>query len=55
MDAGVGLYAVGALLVLFPAIMIHFDPREIWQRVEWADGEVPPPMSPEASAPELTR
>jgi paraquat-inducible protein A len=53
-DAGVGLYAVGALLVLFPAIMVNFDPREIWQRVEWDDGEVPPPMSPEARAPEPT-
>ena len=37
-DAGIGMYAVGALMVLFPAIMVTFDPREIWQRVEWADG-----------------
>lgn len=40
-NAGVGMYAVGALMMLFPAIMVTFDPREIWQRVEWADGEMP--------------
>jgi len=41
-DAGVGMYAVGALVILFPAIMVSFDPDEIWQRVEWADGSLPP-------------
>ena len=25
-----------------PVIMVTFHPREIWQRVEWADGEAPP-------------
>jgi paraquat-inducible protein A len=38
---GIGMYAVGALMLLFPAIMVTFDARELWQRVEWADGEVP--------------
>ena len=38
-DPGVGLYAVGALVVLFPAIMVTFDPHEVWKRVEWADNE----------------
>ncbi len=42
-DAGVGMYAVGGLVVLFPAIMVTFHPREIWKRIEWADGQVPPP------------
>jgi paraquat-inducible protein A len=37
-DAGVGMYAVGVLVLLFPAIMVTFDPSEIWRRVEWADG-----------------
>ena len=37
-EAGVGMYAVGALVLLFPAIMASFDPDEIWQRVRWADG-----------------
>lgn len=37
-DAGVGIYGVGALVILFPAIMATFDPDEIWQRIKWADG-----------------
>ena len=37
-EADVGMYAVGALVLLFPAIMVTFDPAEIWQRVEWFDG-----------------
>jgi len=36
-EADVGMYAVGALVILFPAIMVTFDEDEIWQRVEWAD------------------
>jgi hypothetical protein len=28
--------------VLFPAIAVTFDPREIWNRVEWADDEAAP-------------
>ena len=35
---GVGMYAVGVLVLLLPAIMVTFDPAEIWKRVEWADG-----------------
>ena len=42
-EAGIGMYAVGALVILFPAIMVTFDEDEIWQRVEWADGSPPPP------------
>jgi paraquat-inducible protein A len=36
-DPGIGLYALGALVVLLPAIMVTFDPREVWRRVEWAN------------------
>jgi paraquat-inducible protein A len=43
-EAGVGMYAVGALVLLFPAIMVTFDPEEVWRRVEWADGSPPPKM-----------
>jgi paraquat-inducible protein A len=50
-EAGVGMYAVGALVVLFPAIMVTFNARELWLRVEWADGE--PPLLPPASAAPL--
>ena len=35
-DPGIGIFAVGALTLLFPAIMAHFDPTEIWDRIEWA-------------------
>jgi paraquat-inducible protein A len=48
---GVGMYALGALVVLFPAILVTGNPRAIWQRVEWADGEAPPPEAPAAAAP----
>ncbi len=41
-DPGIGMAAVGALVALFPAIMVSFDPREVWKRVEWADGRVHP-------------
>jgi paraquat-inducible protein A len=37
-----GIFAMGVLVVLFPAIMATFDPEEIWQRVKWADGSMPP-------------
>ncbi len=40
-DIGVGMYALGALVVLFPAIMLSFDPREVWNRVEWVDDAAP--------------
>jgi paraquat-inducible protein A len=39
-EPGIGMYAVGALVVLFTAIMITFDPREIWKRIEWTDDVV---------------
>ena len=40
-DPGIGLYAVGTLVMLLAAIMATFDQREVWKRVEWADGRVP--------------
>jgi paraquat-inducible protein A len=40
--AGIGMYAVGALILLFPAIVVTFDVRELWRRVEWDhDGAAP--------------
>jgi len=41
-EPGIGLYAVGGLIVLFAAIMVTFHPREVWKRVEWVDGAAPP-------------
>ena len=36
-EAGIAMYAVGALVVLFPAIMLTVDAREAWKRIQWAD------------------
>ena len=41
-EPGIAMYAVGALVILFAAIMVTVDPREAWRRIEWADGRVPP-------------
>ena len=35
---GIGMYAMGALVVLFAAIMVSVDSHEIWKRVAWASG-----------------
>jgi paraquat-inducible protein A len=43
-DPGIGMVALGALVVLFPAIGVSFDPREVWSRVAWEDGA--PPLEP---------
>jgi paraquat-inducible protein A len=51
---GIGMYAVGALIMLFPAMVVTFDVRALWQRVEWDhDGESPDaaPGSPVAGTP----
>ena len=34
---GVALFTLGALVVLLAAMQSCFDPREVWNRVEWAD------------------
>lgn len=41
-EAGIGMYAVGMLVLLFPAISVSFEPDEIWRRVRWADDRAPP-------------
>jgi paraquat-inducible protein A len=46
-DPGIGMYAFGAAVLLIPAIILNFDARELWERVEWADGETPSPAAPE--------
>jgi len=47
-DPGIGLYALGALVVLIPAITVTFDPREVWQRVEWGGAHGSPGPRAEA-------
>ncbi len=32
---GVGLYAMGVLVILLAAIRLTFDPRQVWRRLEW--------------------
>jgi paraquat-inducible protein A len=33
---GLALFALGGLVFLFAAMQASFDPREVWDRVEWA-------------------
>jgi len=40
-DPGIGIFAVGALVFLLAGMSASFDPREIWPRVPWANGEGP--------------
>ena len=37
---GIALFALGVLVFLLAAIQVTFDPREVWERIEWA-GAVP--------------
>ena len=38
---GIGMYAAGAFIFLLAAVQVTFNPREVWKRVEWADGTPP--------------
>ncbi|HNY49019.1 MAG TPA: paraquat-inducible protein A [Smithella sp.] len=39
---GIGMFAAGVLVLLLTAITITFDPRDIWQRIEWVNHSLPP-------------
>jgi paraquat-inducible protein A len=54
-DAGIGMFAVGALVVLIPAIAVNFNDRDLWQRLEWIDGETPPASATELAAAQAPR
>jgi paraquat-inducible protein A len=41
-EVGIGMYAMGGLVVLFPAIALSIDEHETWRRIVWADGRTPP-------------
>lgn len=41
---GTALFALFALVILLAAIQTIFDPREAWQRVQWAEPEAQPPV-----------
>jgi paraquat-inducible protein A len=47
---GIGMFATGALVALIAAMTVSFDPREVWQRVEWTNGEMPQELSVSQSA-----
>ena len=52
-ETGVGMYAVFALMVLIPSILVTFDARELWARVDWVEPRAPrklPPRVGEAQA-----
>jgi paraquat-inducible protein A len=34
---GVALFVLGALVFLLAGIQASFDPREVWDRIEWAE------------------
>jgi paraquat-inducible protein A len=52
---GVGMYAVGALIMLLAWIAATFEPREVWRRVEWVDGRTRAPPSAPDAAPRATQ
>jgi paraquat-inducible protein A len=54
-QVGIGMFAVGALVLLFPAIALTFDEHELWQRVEWVDAVVPPSAVGAIAVAELPR
>lgn len=41
-EPGIGMFAIGGLTFLFPAIIVNFDADEIWRRVEWQDDVAEP-------------
>lgn len=42
---GIGMFAAGALVLLVPAMIVSFDPREAWARIRWLNGEAPAPTA----------
>jgi paraquat-inducible protein A len=36
-DPGLALFAVAGLVFILPAMQRGFDPREVWDKVEWAE------------------
>jgi paraquat-inducible protein A len=48
--AGIGMYGVGALMALFAAMKVSFDPREVWTRIRWVNGRLPPSEKSSESA-----
>ncbi|HYL59868.1 MAG TPA: paraquat-inducible protein A [Candidatus Acidoferrales bacterium] len=47
---GVALFTLGALVFLLAGIQAGFDPREVWERIEWADSASRPGAAGDRSA-----
>ena len=47
---GVAMYALGALIFLLAAIQASFDPREVWDRIEWEERTPRPGRAPDGLA-----
>jgi paraquat-inducible protein A len=47
---GTALFALFALVVLLAAIQSCFDPREVWQRIQWAEPEAQSQPAPSGIA-----
>ena len=43
---GVGMFSVGALILLLSAMAVTFNPDEAWGRIRWANREGPPASDP---------
>ena len=47
---GTALFALGAMIFLLAAMQASFDPREVWERVEWARPDARPTLVRERPA-----
>jgi paraquat-inducible protein A len=47
---GIAMFALGGLVFLLPAMQASFDPREVWERVEWADARMRRGVAPAPAA-----
>jgi paraquat-inducible protein A len=50
---GLALFALGGLVFLLAAMQASFDPREVWERIQWADS--PRATAAAASLAEVSR
>jgi paraquat-inducible protein A len=41
-EPGIGMYAFGAVILLIPAIVTHFDKQDLWRRIQWAAASASP-------------
>ena len=54
-EPGIGMYAMGALVVLLAAIVATVDPHAVWERVAWVSGDEPPADTREVARAPVSR